>query len=93
MKTKLIPLFALMALVASPKFAHSEVPLPELYEQVKDRAFTEGAFAREEWDSIVDDLLDSKREFEEISDDVDWAEIREALQAKYDDFEADIPEM
>jgi len=67
--------------------------LEELYEQVKDRAFTEGAFAREEWDDIVDDLLDSKREFEEISDDVDWAEIREALQAKYDDFEADIPEM
>lgn len=67
--------------------------LEELYEQVKDRAFTEGAFAREEWDDIVDDLLDSKREFEEISDDVDWEEIREVLRAKYDDFEADIPEM
>ncbi len=67
--------------------------LEELYEQVKDRAFTEGAFAREEWDDIVDDLLDSKREFEEISDDVDWEEIREALRAKYDDFEADIPEV
>lgn len=66
--------------------------LEELYEQVKDRAFTEGAFTREEWDDIVDEILDSKREFEEISDDVDWAEIREALQAKYDDFEADIPE-
>ena len=67
--------------------------IEELYEQVKDRAFAEGAFAREEWDSIVDDVLDSKREFEETGDDVDWAEIREGLQAKYDDFEADIPEI
>lgn len=67
--------------------------LEELYEQVKERAFTEGAFAREEWDAIVDELLDAKREFEETSDDVDWEEIREVLQTKYDDFEADIPDL
>lgn len=67
--------------------------LEDLYEQIKERAFTEGAFSREEWDDIVGDVLDSKREFEEISDDVDWAEIKEALQARYDEFEAEIPEM
>lgn len=67
--------------------------LEDLYEQIKERAFTEGAFSREEWDDIVGDVLDSKREFEEISDDVDWTEIKEALQARYDEFEAEIPEM
>jgi hypothetical protein len=67
--------------------------LDDLYEQIKERAFTEGAFSREEWDDVVGDVLDSKREFEEISDDVDWTEIKEALQARYDEFEAEIPEM
>ncbi|HTK04375.1 MAG TPA: hypothetical protein VL500_02230 [Candidatus Eisenbacteria bacterium] len=67
--------------------------LEELYEQIKERAFTEGAFTREEWDDVCDELLDSKREFEEISDDVDWTEIKEALKARYDEFEAEIPEM
>ena len=67
--------------------------LEELYEQTKERAFTEGAFTREEWDDVVDDLLDSKREFQEVSDDVDWEEIKEALKARFDEFEAEIPEM
>jgi hypothetical protein len=67
--------------------------LEEIYEQIKERAVTEGAFTHEEWDDIVDDVLDAKREFEEISDDVDWGEIREALRDRFDDFEADIPEM
>ncbi len=67
--------------------------LEELYEQIKERAFTEGAFSREEWDGLVEEILDSKREFEEIHDDVDWVEVKEALKARYDEFEAEIPEM
>lgn len=67
--------------------------LEELYVQIKERAFADGAFTREEWDDIVDEILDSKREFEEISDDVDWEEIREALRARYEEFESEIPEM
>jgi hypothetical protein len=67
--------------------------LDELYETVKERATGEGAYTQEEWDSVVDDVLDAKREFEEISDDVDWAEIRESLQARFEEFEQDIPEM
>ncbi len=67
--------------------------LEDLYEQIKERAFTDGAFTREEWDDVVDEILDSKRDFEEISDDVDWEEIREALRARYEEFESEIPEM
>lgn len=67
--------------------------LEELYEQIKERAFTEGAFTREEWDGLVEDILDSKREFEEIHDDVDWTEVKEALKSRYDEFETEIPEM
>ncbi len=67
--------------------------LEKIYEEIKERAFAEGAFSREEWDGIVDDALDSKREFEEIHDDVDWTEIAEALKARYEEFEGEIPEM
>jgi len=66
--------------------------LEELYEEIKERAFTEGAFSREEWDDLVGEILDSKREFEEMHEDLDWTEIREALQARYDDFATEIPE-
>lgn len=67
--------------------------LETFYEEIKERAFTEGAFSREEWDDLVVEMLDSKREFEEVHEDLDWTEVREALQARYDDFQADIPEM
>ncbi len=67
--------------------------LDELYEQAKERATQQGAFTQEEWDGVVDEMLDSKREFEEINDDVDWAEIKEALQARFEEFETEMPEM
>ena len=67
------------------------IDLPGLFEEIKERAFTDGAFTREEWIGIVDDVLDSKREFGETHDDVDWEEMREALRARFDEFEAEIP--
>jgi hypothetical protein len=67
--------------------------LEELYQEVKERAQGEGAYSREEWDDICEEVLDSKREFTEIHDDDDWAQLREALQAKHSDFESQVEEM
>ncbi len=67
--------------------------LEDLYVEVKERALAEGALSREEWDELVESVLDEKREFEEINDDDDWGEMRESLQARYDDFRAEVPEM
>ncbi len=67
--------------------------LEDLYVEVKERALSEGALSREEWDDLVETVLDEKREFEEINDDDDWGEMRESLQARYDDFRSEVPEM
>lgn len=58
----------------------------DLYEEVKAKAREEGALTREDWHEMVDEVLDDKFEFQEIDDDEDIAQLREALQARYDDF-------
>lgn len=65
--------------------------LQELFEEIKERAFADGAYAREEWGDIVDEVIEEKREVQEIHDDVDLTEMREALKARFDEFEAEIP--
>lgn len=67
--------------------------LEDIYEEIKERAFAEGAFAREQWRDLVDEILDAKRDFGETHDDVDWEEMREALVVRYDEFAEEVPEM
>lgn len=62
-----------------------------LFEEIKERAFSEGAFSREEWSDIVDEVIEEKREVQEIHDDVDLTEMREALKARYEEFQNEIP--
>lgn len=68
------------------------INVEEIYREIKDRAFDESAFTREEWDGLVEQVLEDRREMQEIHDDVDWDEMKEALQARYSDFELEIPE-
>jgi hypothetical protein len=67
--------------------------LEDVYEEIKERAFADGAFSREEWRDLVDEVLDAKREFGETHDDVDWDEMREALIARFDEFQEEIPDV
>jgi hypothetical protein len=67
--------------------------IEEVYEDIKERAFAEGAFSREQWRDLVDEILDAKRDFGETHDDVDWEEMREALVVRYEEFAEEIPEM
>lgn len=70
-----------------------EMDLEEIYETVHDRAEAEGAFSREEWNDIVDDVLEGRRAASTIHDDDDWAQIKEALQARYEEMEEDVVEL
>lgn len=65
--------------------------LQELFEEIKERAFADGAFSREQWSDVVDEVIEEKREVQEIHDDVDLTEMREALKARYEEFETEIP--
>jgi hypothetical protein len=68
------------------------INIEDLYAEIKDRAFNEGAFTQEEWDDIVDQIIEEKREWTE-EDDINWEEIADAMRARFDDFSAEIPEM
>jgi hypothetical protein len=69
------------------------VNLEELFNEMKDRAIDEGALSREEWNELVEEILEEKRQFSELHDDDSWVEIRESLQARYDDFMSETEEM
>ena len=67
--------------------------LEELFVEAKEKATAEGAMEREEWDQIVEELLEDKRQFQEMDDDEDMESIKESLQARFDDFLAEAGEM
>ena len=67
--------------------------IEELYKEVSERAQTEGAYSREEWDQLVETLLEEKREFGEIHDDEGIVEMREVLRARFEDFSSGVDEM
>lgn len=70
------------------------IDLDDLFMEVRERAMSEGAFTQTEWDDVVDAILDAKREFGEVdSDDVDWMEVGESIKNRFEDFQADIPEV
>ena len=60
--------------------------LEELFSEISERATSEGALSREEWNDIVDAVLDEKREFGEIHDDDDWEQMTDALKSRFSDF-------
>jgi polyhydroxyalkanoate synthesis regulator phasin len=69
------------------------VNLEELFNEAKDKAIDDGALSREEWNELIEELLEEKRQFSELHDDESWVEIRESLQARYDDFMSETEEM
>ncbi|MDD5251358.1 MAG: hypothetical protein PHT12_01845 [Patescibacteria group bacterium] len=69
-----------------------DLDLEELYTAIKDKAEAEGAFSREEWDNLVDELLEEKRGAGEMSDDDDIMEISEALKARFEEAEEEVEE-
>jgi hypothetical protein len=67
-----------------------DLNLEELYTEIKERAESEGALTRDEWDDLVDEVLEDKRDAGEMHDDDDWAEITDALKSRYEEMEEEV---
>jgi len=67
--------------------------IADLYEEAKERAETDGAFTREEWHDLVEEILEEKRGSMGIDDDDDWQYLVESLQSRYDQYSQAVPEL
>lgn len=61
-----------------------------LFAELKERARAEGAYTKEEWDDLVEEVLDEHLRVGEFDEDEDLTELREALEARFADFESEI---
>ncbi len=69
----------------------AEFNLEEVYEEIKNRALDEGLRTRDDWDGLVEEVLQIKLDRLEIRDD-DYMENLESLKSRYDDFRLEIPD-
>lgn len=67
--------------------------IEDLFEEISNRAQGEGAFSREEWHDIIDEVLEEKRGEEEMDDDDDFQYVLESLQARFEDFTQTVSRM
>ena len=68
------------------------IALEELFEELKDRAFTDCAFSREEWDDLIIALVQEKRAHITMTDDA-WTALSEALRVRYEEFQGELAQM
>ncbi|TAL20688.1 hypothetical protein EPN90_00275 [Patescibacteria group bacterium] len=61
--------------------------LEDLYEEVSERAREAGVASEEVWNELVETVLDERLNWGEVDVDDDITTMREALQAKWSDFE------
>ncbi len=66
--------------------------LEELYQAVRERALSEGAFEPEEWNDTIDMVLGEREGAAEIHDEEDLSAVKEQLRSRYDEFKTDLPE-
>ena len=62
----------------------------QLYNEVRAKAEQEGAYSEEQWDDMVEQVLEEKKPFGELHDDEDWDLLREELQNRWDEFRNEI---
>lgn len=60
--------------------------IEDIYETASERARSQGAYSREEWNDLIDEILEEKRGMDEIDDDDNFQYIKESLDKRYDNF-------
>jgi hypothetical protein len=65
--------------------------LDELYQAVKERALSEGAYGPEEWSDVIDMTLQDREEFGEVHDDEELSAVKEQLKTRYEEFKHEHP--
>lgn len=68
-------------------FAYDEAGL---LEEVITKAREEGATSQETWNELVEQVLDDHSRLQEVDNDDDLVTMREALQSRWGDYEAEI---
>ena len=63
--------------------------IEDLFSEISERARSEGIATREEWNDLVDEVLEEKRSTMAIDDDDDRQYMVETLQARYDEMSQD----
>lgn len=61
-----------------------------LLEEVLTRAREEGVTSQEAWNELVEQVLDDHARLQEVDNDDDLISMREALQARWGDYEAEM---
>ena len=70
-----------------------EMDIEEMYFQLRSMAEDEGAYTQEEWNSLVDGVLEERKEKGSLDEDDDTEGLREILEARFEQFEESIPKM
>lgn len=61
--------------------------LDEVFSEVRARRQSEGAFTKDEFEDLVEEVLEEKREEALLDDDADFEEARQALIARWPELE------
>lgn len=64
-----------------------EYSVEELYEQVRQMAATEGVESQEQWDDMVEVILNQKVDWAEVDNNDDVVGMREELRMKYKEYQ------
>ena len=67
--------------------------IEEMYLQLRSTAENEGAYTQEEWNSLVDGVLEERKEKGSLDEDDDTEGLRQILEARFEQFEESIPKM
>ena len=70
-----------------------EMDIEEMYFQLRSMAEDEGAYTQEEWNSLVDSMLEERKEKGGLDEDDDTEGLRQILEARFEQFEESIPKM
>lgn len=62
----------------------------QFFNQVKNRARAEGVASREEWDDIVEEMIDERLNVGEFDKDENLEGMKEMMQERYNEYEAEI---
>ena len=67
--------------------------IEEMFFELRGMAEDEGAYNQEEWNSLVDGVLEDRKEKGNLDEDDDIEGIRQILEARFEQFEESIPKM
>lgn len=63
----------------------------EIFNEVKERAREEGAYSKEAWDDLVEEVIEEHRSVGEMHDDEDLMRLKDEVQERFGEFSQENP--